>query len=385
MVNAYFRWEERLMATFEEPRTIEERELPELIGLLNLVFRPKGGDMGRDYPRHVALNNIDNVRIIKQNGKIVSHVSTSIRPLSLGGISTWEAGIGAVATHPGARGQGFASILMNDSVKRSVEQGADLMFISGDNGVYRGMHAVECGRFPVVKIGKDTPKTNPIFILSEAKESDVDAICRLWETLPTRYLLPREDWAALLQCKLVMDKPSDWWTVRFGDDLLGFGIVHRKESEMLLLDWAGHPDALDAAAAFWFGRYGVESITYVPSSLSLLPMAWRTCIQQIRAFDGTLLVIEAQRFLHRAESFFIEKIGEEAFRRLRIEAKTQWALFEWEGERAEFEHGGELAFLFFGHPTEDIISKKVPAGSALHSLLKRMFPVPLVWYGIGYV
>lgn len=373
------------MANYEGPRSIEDRELPELIDLLNLVFRPNGGDMGRDYPRHVALSNRENVRIIRQEGKIVAHTAVSIRPICLSGISTWEAGIGAVATHPEARGHGFASILMADAQRRSIEQNADIMLISGDNGVYRRMHAVDCGRFPVVKIGKNLPKTNPALTFSKADEQDIGAIIQLWETLPTRYLLPREDWQELLQCKLVMDKPSEWWMVHLGNELIGFGIAHRVDSELRLLDWAGHPNALDAAAAFWFNQYEIETLTYIPSSIILLPLHWRDHIRQIRAFDGTVLVIEAQRFLQRAESFIAEKIGEDLLRRLRIEAKPQWARFECEGEQVEFENGGELAHLFFGHPTEDILAKKLCAKSTLYSILKRIFPVPLVWYGIGYV
>ncbi|MGC9328307.1 MAG: GNAT family N-acetyltransferase, partial [Candidatus Hinthialibacter sp.] len=211
------------MANYEGPRCIEEHELPELIDLLNLIFRPKGGDMGREYPRHVAWSNRENIRIIKENGRIVSHVATSIRPVCLSGISTWEAGIGAVATHPNGRGKGYASILMQDAVERSVEQGVDIMLISGDLGVYRRMHAVDCGIYPVVKIEQENLQESPGYFISELKDEDLGEVIELWKTLPTRYLLPREDWEALSRCKHVMDKPSQWWTVRLDNELIGFG------------------------------------------------------------------------------------------------------------------------------------------------------------------
>ncbi len=373
------------MNEYEGPRCIEESELPELIQLLNLVFRPHGGDMGCEYPRHVAWSNRENVRIVKQNGKIVSHVATSIRPVILGGISTWEAGIGAVATHPDGRGKGFASILMQDAVRRSVEQGADIMLISGDLGVYRRMHAVDCGIYPVIKISKNRLHTNSAFSVSPAQDTDIDSIVSLWTTLPTRYMLPREDWVALSQCRHVMDKPSDWWMVRLGIEPVGFGIVHQEGSELWLLDWAGHPDALEAAAAFWIDRYQAETLVYISVKEKTIPISWKQQIEQIRSFYGTVLVINARRFLSRARSLLEEKIGTTDYAQLSIHAEEQSASFELDDECVEFVNGGELALLFFGHPTEDIVSRKLPVDSKLRSILKRMFPVPLVWYGIGYV
>lgn len=373
------------MNEYEGPRCIEESELPELIQLLNLVFRPHGGDMGREYPRHVALSNRENVRIVKQNGKIVSHVATSIRPVSLGGIQTWEAGIGAVATHPDGRGKGYASILMQDAVRRSVERGADIMLISGDLGVYRRMHAVDCGTYPVMKVPRNRLQPNSAFSISPAQDSDIDSIISLWKTLPTRYMLPREDWVALSQCRHVMDKPSDWWMVRWENVPVGFGIVHKEGSDLWLLDWAGHPDALEAAAAFWIDRYQSETLVYISVKDNRIPISWKQWIEQTRSFYGTVLVIDSRRFLLRARPFLEERIGTNDYAQLSIQAEKQSVCFELDDERVEFVNGGELALLFFGHPTEDIVSKKMPDDSKLRSLLMHMFPVPLVWYGIGYV
>ncbi len=373
------------MVPYQGPRSIEAHELPELIQLLNLVFRPHGGDMGRDYPRHVALSNRENVRIITVDGKIVSHVSTSIRPLNLGGIPTWEAGIGAVATHPDARGHGFASILMQDAVERSVSQGADIMLISGDMGVYKRMHAVECGQYLQVRITPDIPESQKGYSLRKVQFDDLPAIGRLWETLPVRYLLPLEDWQALFECQFVMDKPSEWWMVMDGDEAVGFGIVHPKDQELLLLDWVGRSDALNTAGAFWFQHYGIQTLTYTVCPNVSIPKSWLSQRQPIRAFDGTVLVIEARRFLQRARAFLAQRIGEEMLTRLQIDAQEQSVRFRFGDEQVTFEHGGEVTLLFFGHPTVDILSTKLAEGSKLRAVLRRMFPIPLVWYGIGYV
>jgi len=374
------------MVDYEGPRCIEEYELPELINLLNLVFRSDGGDMASDYPRHVAMSNRENVRIIKMGGKIVAHVATSVRPVNLSGIQTYEAGIGAVATHADARGLRLASVLMQDAVERSVEQGADIMLISGDLGVYRRMHAVDCGRFNQVKIDRTYVEASGDFSISPAQENHIDDIINLWSTLPTRYILPREDWIALFDCKTIMDKPSDWWVVHHDGNLCGMGIIKQEAAELTLQDWAGQTEALQAAASFWFDHYKNESLTYVPSSANLLPLNWKKASQGLRTlYEGTVLVIQAQRFLKRAEALIIERIGEQAFADLKIEAQEQSATFEYKGERLEFQNAGELTHLFFGHPEIDILSDRLPHDSPLYKIMSRIFPIPLVWYGVGYV
>ncbi|MFB3785864.1 MAG: GNAT family N-acetyltransferase [bacterium] len=373
------------MADYEGPVSITAADLPELIALLNLVFRPHGGDMGYEYSRHVGMNNRENVRVIKQKGRIVSHVSTSVRPVVLGGIHTWEAGIGAVATHPDARGHGLASILMDDAVKRSGAQGADVMLISGDLGVYRRMHAVDCGCYPVVQIDSGDAKLSSHLSICGMQPADLSDMTALWASLPTRYLLPREDLEALFASKWVMDKPSDWWIVRDGREAVGCGIIHRPENGLLLLDWAGHPDALEHAAAWWLNHYAVDSLTYIPSTKTLLPLAWRSRIQNYRRFDGTVLVIHARRFLERARPYLAERVGEACLEKLQIEAEEQRAIIAFDGEKIELAHGGELALLFFGQAGEDFLASKVSKDSKLYNVLNRLFPIPLVWYGIGYV
>ncbi|MEW6236957.1 MAG: GNAT family N-acetyltransferase [Candidatus Omnitrophota bacterium] len=373
------------MTDYEGPVSIQDNELEELIGLLNLVFRPHGGDMGENYPRHVGANNLENIRVIKTGGRIMSHVAASVRAVTLGGIATKEAGIGAVATHPDARGKGFASILMIDAVARSVQQGADIMLISGDLGVYRRMNAVDCGVFPCFRLERDDLTITSDFWLEPVNRRNlVDAIALL-ESASVRYLLPYEDLEALLKSRFVMDKPCDLWIVRRGGEAVGFGAIHHKGSELAILDWAGHPDALQAGAWLWFNEYKAERLTYIPPSVFMAPLAWRPFIRERRCFDGTVLVINAQRFLERARDFLTVRLGEVAMKSLRIEAGEQWARFQLGENAVEFANGGELALLFFGYPTKDILAERIPQKNELYHLLHQAFPVPLVWYGIGYV
>lgn len=373
------------MVEFDGPVSIKAEEREELLDLLNLVFRSDGGDMGHDYPRHLGLNNRDNIRVIKMSGRIVSHVATTVRPVNLGGIQTKVAGIGAVATHPEARGHRLASLLMKDAILRSVQQGADIMLISGDEGIYRRLHAVECGRFKHVVVGKESVALFPGYSIQPMNKNDIEAAITLRKLLAVRYLLPREDIEALLQCRIVMDKPSDWWMVHHQGKAVGFGVIHVENDAIHVLDWAGSCEALQAATRLWMDHYGIEKMHYTAAYESLIPATWQSQIHPPKPFEGTVLVINAKRFLQRAGAFVCERLGERVMDRLGIEAGEQRVSFKYDNETIEFQKGGELANLFFGHPNYDIIGDRANGKETIAHVLKKAFPLPLVWYGLGYV
>lgn len=373
------------MSSYEGPMSVRAEELPELYALLNQVFRPERGNMECEYPRHVGLNNLDNVRVVKQDGKIVSHVATTVRPVNLCGIQTAVAGIGAVATHADARGQGLASVLMQDAVERSRAQGADVMLISGDEHIYLRMHAAYCGRYVEVKVDKRACGSRLNVSLLEANEGDLQEIVRLRMTHPVRYLFPLEDLRALLKCRFAFDMPVSWWLIRIDEEIAGWAVIHPRGEDLLLVDWAGSVEAIQEAAGVLIDYYEANTCTYIAPHISLIPLPWRRHILRIRLFEGTVFIIHAGRFLQRARAYFIERIGEEIYGSLQIQGDEQRVIFRYQNEEVVFEDGGELAMLFFGHPERDILREKVPAENNLSEMLSRMFPIPLVWYGIGYV
>lgn len=373
------------MSKYEGPMSIDERDHPALIQLLNACFREDGGDMLTDYPRHVGLCNRENIRVIKRKGEIASHVATSVRPAVLDGIPTKVAGIGAVATNAKDRGKGLASQLMQDAVERSVAQGADIMLISNDLNLYRRMGARVCGRFPVVVLTAHQLYSQRPLDIRPAAPEDIDDVIRVRQTMPTRYLLPREDLTALLRCGLVMDNRSDWWIARHEGDPVGFGTVYSNGVDVFLTDWAGRPCALTEAAHFWAGHYQAETFTHTAVERSAIPLAWRNSIKKEQHFYGSVLVIHARRFLERARPYMEERIGADELNRLGIEAGEQTLTFQYGGESASFDHGGEIAELFFGVPGRDVLAEKASRDGALYPALSRIFPMPLVWYGIGYV
>src|SRR6478672_3282938 len=107
----------------EGPMGLPEGRMEELVSLANRVFRSSGGDMGQEYPLVFDPTAPEGMRVIAEDGKLVSHVGICIRDASLLGTPLRIASIGAVCTDPAYRGRQFASSLMEDAIALARKQG----------------------------------------------------------------------------------------------------------------------------------------------------------------------------------------------------------------------------------------------------------------------
>jgi len=129
------------MERIEGPKGCEEHEFGATLDLLNLVFRTSEGrspDMGQSYPHMYRESNRENLRIIKVNGKVISHVGIFPAQVAIGDVTIKVGGIGGVATHPDYRQRGYAGLLLKDCIRRMEEKGFDLSILwTGINDYYR--------------------------------------------------------------------------------------------------------------------------------------------------------------------------------------------------------------------------------------------------------
>ena len=112
-----------------------------LRALVGAVFRPSLFD---EYPQLFHDGNINNCRIVVEDGKAVSHVGMTIQDASLFGCAVRVSCIGGVGTYESHRGRGFAGACLDDAERISREKGVDFMIISGDRAMYR---RAGCRRF----------------------------------------------------------------------------------------------------------------------------------------------------------------------------------------------------------------------------------------------
>lgn len=133
----------------EGPRAAKISELPLVEKLSNTVFRSaedmRGQSMFNEFPELFSAENIENIRVIVEDGIPVSNINYIIRPVSIHGCTISVASLGAVATLPEYRGRGYATALLNDCISRMILQGVHVLLISGDRSIYRRIGSVPAG------------------------------------------------------------------------------------------------------------------------------------------------------------------------------------------------------------------------------------------------
>jgi len=101
--------------------------------------------MFQEFPDLFSVENIENIRVIVEDGIPVSNINYLIRPVSIYGCTVSVASLGAVATLEEYRGRGYASALLDDCIKRMSGQGAQVLLISGNRRLYRNVGSVPAG------------------------------------------------------------------------------------------------------------------------------------------------------------------------------------------------------------------------------------------------
>lgn len=115
------------------PRACSGEELPELLELVNYVFRTSRGKLPSiptDYPQIYTPDNLEFVRLIRAEGKIRACVGMYPSMIALGDVTLSSAGINCTTTHPDYRRRGFGGMLMRDAYRVAETHGMDFVHLS---------------------------------------------------------------------------------------------------------------------------------------------------------------------------------------------------------------------------------------------------------------
>jgi len=123
---------ESRMEKVEGPKACSDSEIAPTLDLINLVHRTLRGmepTIGQDYSHIYQHENLENVRVIKVDGKIVSSVGLFPSEVKVGDVTIKVGGINCLATHPDYRRHGYASILTKDCIRKMEEEHYDLSML----------------------------------------------------------------------------------------------------------------------------------------------------------------------------------------------------------------------------------------------------------------
>src|SRR5690349_20534726 len=101
----------------EGPRTPNEAELPHVLDFLNQKLRNEASwSIAAEYPTAFSRHNLHNMRIIADEGKVLSHAVLKPFIIKSPHVIFKVGAIGSVVTDDGHRGQGLSTQVLNDCI-----------------------------------------------------------------------------------------------------------------------------------------------------------------------------------------------------------------------------------------------------------------------------
>jgi len=295
-------------------RSCRADELPQLGALANSIFRARRpGDMVTEYPLLFAEENLEQLRVISVDGQIVAHVGILLRDILILGCRARTAAIGSVCTHPDFRGHGLASKLMADARQHAIDHGASLMLISGTRGLYRRLGYVEVGSFRRVTVqSKDVGEPIEIDLF---RHGHLQATISLHQQEPVRFLRPREDWERLIAAGMIMNQPADMYVLRRASHAVAYVAVRRpsrSDAVPEVVEFGGSRTAISHALPQLAGPHGSPVVSVIVRGDDPgwgWQLAGRSFTSTAIPFDGTVGILDVERFLGAIRPVLEERVG----------------------------------------------------------------------------
>ncbi|MBO3803134.1 MAG: GNAT family N-acetyltransferase [Candidatus Brockarchaeota archaeon] len=377
----------------EGPRALKKGELRSAIELANSVFRKDSAyKMEDEFPLLFSESNLENLRAFVDAGKVVSLVGMSVNDVIIMGCKTRVVCIGSVCTHPEYRNKGLASKLMEDAANKAVQDGASLMLVSGDRGLYRRFGCVNAGIYRWYSVKRSQLNApGGGFVIRKYREEDVFDIVKLHQLEPVRFVRTYDDFKALLEAKRLCDQISETYVALRNGQVVAYVCLQLPRSRDLplaILEYGGSRFSIFKTLGDLMDEVGTESAIVRTTSAEVELDHLMVCAGAKRSagdFMGTVKLIDVGRFLEDVDGYVTEVVGERRRRDLsiRYEQSSQCLSFEYMDRRLKIEGADNITAFAFG----SVEKRQQPQTrkSELENLLDAIFPMPLVDYGLNYV
>ena len=364
------------------PRTLLPDERASLMHLVDDVFVPgEPGLMFRAFPQFFDAGNDLNHWVFVENGEVVAHAGMMTHDARIAGCAVRVGCVGAVASRESHRGQGLASRLMDLLCKSALERDMDFLLISGDRGLYRRMDAVPFAHEYTVTINAQAAahaQHLPVRLV-EADEQSLPAWEQAYAEKPAHFVRTREDWHAQMCART-----GGMWTARFfsmhvGASCHGYIVAAKPnaEGQTDIIEFAGHPPAVQSAMAPLLQCVKAKTVRLrLQQTDGALLNNLRVAGANIApgTTEGVLRLVRFAPFMDRLRPFIEKRVGHEAAEELRFEEKEGRCVFSDPANTFSLTPA-EAAQVIFGGPEK----------RALPGIWNRIFPLPLLAYGINYV
>lgn len=394
-----------LYAQFDGPRLMRRDELIESICLSRICF---GGPADIDNEKELLATYVPPRRggtyVIVHEGKPVSQIGIFHDQLKMYDGTIRTGSIGGVCTHPDYRKQGLATRLMEHCTQQLVKEGARLMLISGDEGVYMRLRNVVQVKYMYFSInseqGSQRSSAPNDFVVRRATPADVLFCSQLYQAEPVHFVRRKADFSRALGNPL--DNTyihTDQWII----ELSGQGVAYlflgvpwflpADAGVRHLAEYAGSCSALANAIHQIMTTSNIQDLTW--------PVAWQDIelIQllqdggytgNVANLDGhTLRIINFAGFMKDLRPILQARLDAKLLRGLRFEQSGPF-LGGIGDDRYTMIHGSDRLELDGAAMTRLVMGNADPqaegirAPGTLAEVISALFPLPSFLPGLNY-
>jgi GNAT superfamily N-acetyltransferase len=402
------------------PRGTKPEEFDEVTELVNLVFhggRPDPPTMKDNFPMLFSDWNLNNLRIIVEDDKVVSHIGVSQREISVYGCRTRVGSIGSVCTHPDYRGRGFATMLLKDTIKMLNADGATVMIISGGRGLYQRAECRGVGKRYNFNINRsdfipsaNTPRPpfgrgTDIEIVPYQEAEHLKQFAEIQQREAIRFLRPVDDFKAMLDVIVMrrgLGQRNDVLAIQKDGTCFAYMVISidkKRDSEELVCrigEYAGSRLAIISAIKILFGKHDFNELTVgaLPQDTEFLYILETLGLQSsVNTLAGTMRIINFERLMEHFMPYLQQRLGRKTAEALQFKcAKPSREsgtidgkhLFQFADEQFIIESEADLVQLILGTP-DNAELKIMPTEGKLAGILREILPLPFVWPGLNFV
>lgn len=384
-------------------RAATQEDFPAVLQLINSIFPVRAKipfKMEEKFPLFLCVDNLENIRVICQNGRPVSVAGYFPSTLSIEGCEVRVASVGSVCTDSEYRDQGLASKIMNDLEAEVKQKGIGLLLISGTRSLYLRRNCALIGGFMKYELDKTsiplTSLPSDVEIVDYEPEF-LNQVVHLYNHEHVRFIRSFIEFRALMESALIADYDCTYRmcvikrTARIAAYFL-LRIFHQNDAWGEVVEYAGDRDLVAAALKMMLAVGALNRIrVHVPvddpliSYLRELPARLRNENQL-----GTVKITDFSTLIKDLTPYFSQYTPHEYLHSMRSNEKNGHFSFASLSGLLKMECAESMVQLIFGFPSNKRLPKylreQVKQQPELEEFINSVLPIPLPWTGnMNYV
>lgn len=367
------------------PRGLRPDELDDLMELIHKVYNPR---MRSSFPTLFCEENSENLRVIKADGKFVSHIGLVIRDMIIKGCRISVGNVGSVCTHEEYRKRGYAWAIFEDAMRKFRNEGVDLFLVSGYRSLY---HLHGCTHVGKVAKYKLTSELHIPEISAQARlfsSQDLSAWSRIYQNEAVRFQRPYDDFQKLTE-RLVMFGGRKLYSVWESNEIIAYAVLDKnREGDINVVEYAGSRQALLGCTKTWYKDLESSNMFLsVPEYDKEFSVMLDTIGAKAKyaSTGGTITILDFPRLCERMRPLFEEIVGRKVARSLNFSEKDGAYYISLDDNQVVINDSHDIARLIFGNPPDRNEHTEIKAPGKLGEVLESIFPIPRPEYGLSYI